>query len=131
MKRSVGSAGASDVLQRLGRPGFPKGMVVLLVGGAEYERVKIEKQMSKLCYKGKHGAYSFLDSALQIDGGWLGCIHGQRKTGLHRARVEANVGSASQLLVLDLKAFLWAAIRPTLRQLRASYQDLRLSVAMQ
>lgn len=51
MKRSVGSAGASDVLQRLGRPGFPKGMVVLLVGGAEYERVKIEKQMSKLCYK--------------------------------------------------------------------------------
>ena len=58
MKRSVGMSGAPDVLQRLGRPGFPKGMVVLLVGGAEHERVKIEKQMNKLCYKGELAAYS-------------------------------------------------------------------------
>lgn len=52
MKRTAGLAGPPDVLQKLGRPGFPKGMVVLLVGGAEYERYKIEKQMSKLCYEG-------------------------------------------------------------------------------
>lgn len=58
MKRSVGMTGAPDVLQRLGRPGFPKGMVVLLVGGAEQERVKIEKQMNKLSYQGKTEAYS-------------------------------------------------------------------------
>lgn len=51
-------AGAPDVLQRLGRPGFPKGMVVLLVGGAEAERLKIEKQMHKLCYQGELAAYS-------------------------------------------------------------------------
>ena len=50
--------GAPDVLQRLGRPGFPKGMVVLLVGGAEQELVKIEKQMNKLCYQGETAAYS-------------------------------------------------------------------------
>lgn len=40
------------MLQRLGRPGFPKGMVILLVGGAEHERQNIEAQMVKLCYKG-------------------------------------------------------------------------------
>ena len=50
MKRTDG---APDVLQRLGRPGFPKGMVVLLVGGAEYERAKIAKQMGKLSYEGE------------------------------------------------------------------------------
>ena len=52
MKRTAGAFGAPDVLQRLGRPGFPKGLLVLLVGGAEYERQNIEKQMNKLFYKG-------------------------------------------------------------------------------
>lgn len=50
MKRSLG---APDVLHKLGRPGFPKGMMVLLVGCAEQERQEIEEQMHKLCYRGK------------------------------------------------------------------------------
>ena len=63
-------SGAPDVLQRLGRPGFPKGMVVLLVGGAEHERIKIERQMNKLGYQGETAAHS-LSRCSQPDRGRL------------------------------------------------------------
>lgn len=50
MKRSLGTP---DVLAKLGRPGFPKGMVVMLVGGSGQERLEIEAQMSNLGYQGE------------------------------------------------------------------------------
>ncbi len=50
MKRSLGTP---DVLAKLGRPGFPKGMVVMLVGGSAQERLDIQAQMSNLGYQGE------------------------------------------------------------------------------
>ena len=51
MKRGAGGVGTPDVLQKLGRPGFPSGMKVLLVDTAK-ERQEIVDQMQKLGYQG-------------------------------------------------------------------------------
>ena len=64
MKRSIGcfvemsrsadrAMDTPDVLQKLGRPGFPQGLKVLLVGnGQRDESREIEEQMKKLFYTG-------------------------------------------------------------------------------
>jgi len=51
MKRGAGGLGAPDVLEKLGRPGFPSGMKILLVDTAK-ERQEIADQMQKLGYQG-------------------------------------------------------------------------------
>ena len=51
MKRGAGGVGTPDVLQKLGRPGFPSGMKVLLVDTAK-ECQDIVDQMQKLGYQG-------------------------------------------------------------------------------
>ena len=42
-----------DVLQKLGRPGFPRGMRVLLVGNEAKERHCIAQEMLQLSYEGQ------------------------------------------------------------------------------
>ena len=52
MKRSLSSA-APDFLEKIGRKGFPAGLVCLVVEGDGPTREKITEQMGQLSYNGE------------------------------------------------------------------------------